>query len=88
MKLAEAAAEAAEVTDTAVDEPTASTADETTADAAEEAVAAPAAAADDISELDALLASLSDEPAPADGGAAAAEDALDPELEALLKSLG
>jgi hypothetical protein len=44
--------------------------------------------ADATSELDALLASLGEEPAPADGGDAAAEEALDPELEALLKSLG
>jgi type VI secretion system protein ImpC len=43
----------------------------------------------DTSELDALLASLDDTPAPAEAGAAPAhEPEMDPELEALLKSLG
>ncbi len=87
MKLAEPAAEAA-------DEAPAAAHEEAEAGAEQEAVAdaaadTPAESADDTaSELDALLASLSEEPAPVDGGAAAAEEALDPELEALLKSLG
>ncbi len=52
---------------------------------------APADAAPDeaMDDLDALLASLNDEPAPASAPAAApAEDDVDAELEALLKSLG
>jgi type VI secretion system protein ImpC len=88
MKLAEPAEEAA-------DEAQAAAHEEATAGGSEQEAVADAAAdsptesADDTaSELDALLASLGEEPAPVDGGAAAAEEALDPELEALLKSLG
>jgi type VI secretion system protein ImpC len=51
-------------------------------------VATSAAPADDTSELDALLASLSDDAPAADATAVAGEEpAMDPELEALLKSL-
>ena len=50
--------------------------------------AASAAASEDTSELDALLASLSDDAPPAEAPAAAGEEPpMDPELEALLKSL-
>ena len=63
---------------------------EATNEATNEAMAATdtSVPADDTSELDALLASLGEDPPPADAGAAGAEDAVDPELEALLRSLG
>ena len=52
-----------------------------------DAEAPSAAASEDTSELDALLASLSDDVPPAEAPAAAGEEPMDPELEALLKSL-
>lgn len=56
------------------------------------AAAAPAAAADsasgDLDDLDALLASLNDDAAPAPASASGADDGVDAELDALLKSLG
>jgi len=56
--------------------------------ASADAEAPSAAASEDTSELDALLASLSDDAPPAEAPAAAGEEpAMDPELEALLKSL-
>jgi type VI secretion system protein ImpC len=93
MKLADEATESAAVTESAEDsleEGTVASADDgVQAEAAAAEPDAPAnASASDTSELDALLASLNDEPAPAETGDAAAEEALDPELEALLKSLG
>ena len=56
--------------------------------AAADTEAASAAASEDTSELDALLASLSDDAPAAEAPAAAGEEPpMDPELEALLKSL-
>jgi type VI secretion system protein ImpC len=85
--VSEAAADPADdATATAADDDAGAAAPVAEAPAAEQPAAAEPAS--EMSELDALLASLDDEPAPAEAGAAPPEDALDPELEALLKSLG
>ena len=80
----EAAAPSADTTEAAAAEPAAP---EATSPA--EAPAPAAGPADDTSELDALLASLNDDAPAAEAPAAAGEEepAMDPELEALLKSL-
>lgn len=68
-------------------------ADLTGDDGGEAAASAPASDTADLDDLDALLASLNDdapaaEPAAAAESAAGDDDAMDPDLEALLKSLG